>query len=159
MAHEGPRWLDDHEQVAWRGYLQMQARLEAALGRQLQADSDLSAADFAVLVSLTDRPDGRARVLELARALDWEKSRLSHHLARMHRRGLICRDGCDEDKRGSYVTVTDAGRAAVEAAAPAHVATVRRLVFDVLSADDVAALASISQRVLAQIEASSLCDE
>lgn len=159
MAADEPRWLDEREQVAWRGYLQMASRLEAALGRQLQADSDLSAADFAVLVSLTDRPDGRARVLELARALDWEKSRLSHHLARMQRRGLICRDGCDEDRRGSYVAVTESGRDAVQAAAPAHVATVRRLVFDSLSADDVAALTAISQRVLAQIEASSLCDE
>ena len=146
------RWLDDREREAWRSYLRMQATLAAALTRQLQADSELSSADFAVLAELTERPDGKARVLELARALQWEKSRLSHHLARMDRRGLICRDECGEDRRGSFVAVTDAGRAAIGAAAPAHVATVRRLVFDVLTPEQVGALAAISQRIAARIE-------
>ena len=84
-----PRWLDDREQRAWRGYLAMQGRLQAHLNRRLQADSGLSLADFEVLVALTDVPDGRVRVRELAEAVQWEKSRLSHHLARMERRGLI----------------------------------------------------------------------
>nr|WP_222132516.1 MarR family winged helix-turn-helix transcriptional regulator [Pseudonocardia sp. C8] len=129
----------------------MQSRLQAELHRRLQADSGLSLADFEVLVALTDRPDERARVLELATSLEWEKSRLSHHLARMQKRGLIGREECGEDGRGNVVVLTREGRAAIEAAAPAHVETVRELVFDALPDDDVAALARISAAVLARL--------
>jgi len=147
-----PRWLDDQEQRAWRGYLAMQARLQAQLNRQLQADSGMSLADFDVLVALTDRPEVQMRVLELAEALQWEKSRLSHHLARMERRGLIERRDCPEDARGAFVLLTDAGRAAIERAAPAHVDTVRTLVFDGLDPAQVETLADIAEGVLDRID-------
>src|SRR6186713_2648620 len=113
-----PRWLDERQQRAWRGYLAMQTRLQAQLNRQLQADSGMSLADFDVLVALTDRPHVQMRVLELAEALQWEKSRLSHHLARMERRGLIERQDCPDDARGAFVVLTDEGRRAIERAAP-----------------------------------------
>jgi DNA-binding MarR family transcriptional regulator len=147
-----PRWLDDREQCAWRTFLRMQGRLRARLNRQLQADSELSLADFEVLVHLTDTPEGRLRVLELARALDWEKSRTSHHLARMQRRGLVGRQECQDDARGAFVVLTPAGRRAIEAAAPRHVETVRRLFFDTLDAEQVDALAAISGQVLDRLE-------
>jgi DNA-binding MarR family transcriptional regulator len=147
-----PRWLDEREQRAWRAYLAMQSRLQARLNRQLQSDADLSLADFDVLVALTDRPDVQARVLELAEALQWEKSRLSHHLARMQRRGLIERQECPEDGRGAFVVLTDEGRAAIERAAPAHVDTVRALVFDGLDPDQVDTLADIAKSVLNRID-------
>src|SRR5664279_5800754 len=121
-----PRWLDDTQQHAWRGLLTMSTRLATALNRQLQADSALSLADFDVLVQLSEVPDGRIRAFELGRALDWEKSRLSHHLRRMGGRGLVRREECADDGRGAYVVLTDHGRQAIEEAAPAHVATVRR---------------------------------
>ena len=146
------RWLDDREQAAWRGYLAMQARLHAELHRRLQADSSLSIADFDVLVALTDRPEQRLRVLELAEALQWEKSRLSHHLARMQKRGLVTREDCADDGRGNFVVLTDDGRAAIERAAPAHVETVRELVFDALSDDDVDALSRIADAVRARLD-------
>lgn len=146
-----PRWLDERQQRAWRGYVAMNAQLTARLHRQLQADTGLSLADFAVLVQLTDRPDARVRVLELAADLQWEKSRLSHHLTRMQRRGLVDRQGCPGDARGSFVVLTGAGRAAVERAAPAHVRTVRDLVFDRLSPDQVDALATVAETVLARL--------
>ncbi|BBG05087.1 MULTISPECIES: MarR family winged helix-turn-helix transcriptional regulator [Pseudonocardia] len=146
------RWLDDREQAAWRGYLRMQARLQAELHRRLQAESGLSIADFDVLVALTDRPDERVRVLELASSLEWEKSRLSHHLARMQRRGLITREECDDDGRGNFVVLTEQGRAAIEEAAPGHVESVRELVFDILTDDDVDALARIAGTVGAQLD-------
>ncbi|MEV1292266.1 MarR family transcriptional regulator [Pseudonocardia sp. NPDC049635] len=146
------RWLDDREQAAWRGYLRMQARLQAELHRRLQAESGLSIADFDVLVALTDRPDERVRVLELASSLEWEKSRLSHHLARMQRRGLITREECDDDGRGNFVVLTDAGRSAIERAAPGHVESVRELVFDALTDEDVDALARISTAVGARLD-------
>ncbi|QMU68897.1 MarR family winged helix-turn-helix transcriptional regulator [Streptacidiphilus sp. P02-A3a] len=145
-------WLDDTQGHAWRSFLRMHTQLMARLGRQLQTDSDLSLADFDVLVQLTDIADGRLRVLELAKALRWEKSRLSHHLGRMVGRGLIDREDCPNDRRGSFVVITPQGREAIEAAAPTHVATVRRLVFDALTPEQVAALASVSEEVLRQLE-------
>ena len=147
-----PRWLDDREQRAWRGYLAMQGRLQAHLNRRLQADSGLSLADFEVLVALTDVPDGRVRVRELAEAVQWEKSRLSHHLARMERRGLIERQDCPDDARGAFVVLTDQGRRAIKHAAPAHVETVRALVFDGLDLDQVDTLADIAESVLNRID-------
>ena len=149
----GPRWLDDREQQAWRGYLAMQTELQAHLNRRLQADSGLSLPDFAVLVTLTDTADGRLRAGELAEALQWEKSRLSHHLGRMQRRGLVERQECPDDARGAFVAVTEEGRRAIERAAPPHVGTVRDLVFDVLAPDDVDALARISDAVLTRLRA------
>lgn len=146
------RWLDDREQAAWRGYLRMQARLQAELHRRLQAETGLSIADFDVLVALTDRPDERVRVLELATSLEWEKSRLSHHLARMQKRGLITREECDDDGRGNFVVLTPEGRAAIDGAAPGHVETVRELVFDAVGDDDVDALARITAAVLARLD-------
>ena len=146
------RWLDEREQRAWRSYLAMQTRLQARLNRQLQADAGMSLADFDVLVALTDRPDVQIRVLELAEALQWEKSRLSHHLARMERRGLIERQDCADDARGAFVVLTDVGRRAIDRAAPAHVETVRTLVFDGLDPDQVDTLADIAEGVLNRID-------
>lgn len=144
-------WLNDREQRAWRGYLDMHAQLSARLHRQLQADSGLSLSDFDVLVQLTDRADGRARILELAQALQWEKSRLSHHLARMQRRGLVERQDCPDDARGAFVALSPQGRDAIEQAAPRHVDTVRDLVFDQLTADQVDTLHTITEQVQARL--------
>ncbi|WP_345379317.1 MarR family winged helix-turn-helix transcriptional regulator [Pseudonocardia yuanmonensis] len=147
------RWLDEREQRAWRSYLAMQAQLQARLHRRLQADSGLSYADFDVLVALTDREDDRVRVLELAEALQWEKSRLSHHLSRMQKRGLVERQECADDARGAFVALTREGRRAIEDAAPAHVEAVRELMFDGLDAGQVDALAGIAETVLGRIRA------
>jgi DNA-binding MarR family transcriptional regulator len=131
----------------------MQGQLSAKLNRQLQLDSSLSLADFEVLVQLTDVPDRRVRVSELARSLQWEKSRLSHHLGRMERRGLVRREECTEDGRGSFVVLTEAGRTAIEAAAPPHVEAVRRFVFDDLTPTQLEVLATITAQVLGRLEA------
>lgn len=153
MTTDEPRWLDEAEARAWRAYIQMQAKLSGFLERDIQANTALSMPDFAVLVALTDTCRGGVRAFSLAETLQWEKSRLSHHLARMEKRGLVCRAGCTEDGRGQQVTVTPAGRAAIEAAAPHHVETVRRVVFDALEPEDVAALGRIAERVLARLAA------
>jgi DNA-binding MarR family transcriptional regulator len=147
------RWLDAAQQRAWQGYLAMQAQLNARLNRQLQADSDLSLPDFDVLVHLTDASANRVRVFELARTLQWEKSRLSHHLARMQRRGLVAREECPSDARGAFIVLTPEGREAIEEAAPQHVETVQRLFFDGLTEDQVRVLATISDRVLTRLAA------
>src|SRR4051812_22899524 len=145
------QWLTDDEQRAWRGLVQMTSRLDARLNRELQQSSGLSLADYDVLVLLTEAPDARLRVFQLAEELQWEQSRLSHHVARMQRRGLVAREECTTDKRGAFVVLTDAGRHAIEKAAPGHVDTVRGLVFDGLSTEQVVTLESFVGRVLARL--------
>jgi len=154
VAPPTPRWLDAREQSAWRAYLDMNALLTARLNREMQETSGLSIADFSVLVPLSEHPEGRMRVLELARALGWEKSRLSHQLTRMAQRGLIERSNCNEDRRGAFVVLTDAGRRTVEAAAPRHVESVRRYLFDELTAEQVDALGEIARTVVERLVAS-----
>jgi DNA-binding MarR family transcriptional regulator len=153
MDHRYPgrvttRWLDEGEQRAWRAFLRMHAQLAARLARELQTDSGLSDADYGVLVELSEAPDGRLRPYELQHRLIWEQSRLSHHLARMQRRGHVRREECPADGRGAFVVLTEAGRAAIEAAAPGHVEAVRRLFFDRLTPAQVAGLERLSTKVL-----------
>lgn len=133
-------WLDEHEQRVWRQWVHVAAQLPASLQRALQEEAGLSLPDYEVLVRLTDTDEGRVRISELARLLTWEKSRLSHHLTRMERRGLIRREECVDDGRGAFVVITGEGRAAIERAAPGHVRVVRSLFFDPLSPADVVAM-------------------
>jgi DNA-binding MarR family transcriptional regulator len=147
------RWLEPAEQAAWRAYLEMSGRLSAQLNRELQDFCGVSGAEFAVLVQLSENADGRMRVLELARDLRWEKSRLSHQLGRMQQRGLIERSDCDEDRRGAFVILTARGRAMVGTAAPKHVESVRRYLFDELSAEQVADFGDVCRSVLARLDA------
>jgi DNA-binding MarR family transcriptional regulator len=145
------RWLTDDEQRAWRGLIQMTSRLDARLNRELQQSSGLSLADYDVLVLLTEAPVGRLRMFQLIEDLQWEQSRLSHHIARMQRRGLVTREECTTDKRGAFVVLSDAGQDAIEKAAPTHVAAVRHLVFDGLSEEQVATLGQFVSRVLSRL--------
>lgn len=147
------RWLDEREERAWRALQNMQMRLDAELARQLAADSALSYPDYMVLVALTDRPDGRLRLFELADELGWEQSRASHHVARMVTRGLVVKERCRDDRRGAYVKITDRGRAAIEAAAPGHVAAVRRLFVDQLTGEQLDTVHDVARSVLAALEA------
>jgi DNA-binding MarR family transcriptional regulator len=123
------KWLTADEQRIWRTYLRAGTLLASQLNRQLQADSGLSLPEYEVLVRLSEAPDGRLRPFQLGQTLDWEQSRLSHQLTRMQRRGFVTREECLSDARGAYVVLTAAGRAAIEAAAPGHVAAVREFVF------------------------------
>jgi len=149
------RWLTEEEQRAWRGLLQMTSQLNARMNRQLQEEYGVSLADYEVLVVLSEAPGGRRRVFEIADALAWEQSRVSHQLARMKNRGLIAREDCASDARGAFAVITAAGRAAIERAAPAHVDTVRRLVFDDLPPDQLAALTKLTGRVLDRLNGPS----
>jgi len=149
------RWLDDDEQRTWRAFVRLQKRLAAELNRQLQATANLSLADYEVLVQLTEAPEGRLRPYQLQKTLDWEQSRLSHHLGRMQRRDLVRREECASDGRGAYVVLTDSGRQAITDAAPDHVETVRRLFFDALKPSQVSALRRLSTQVLERLDAES----
>ncbi|MET9393610.1 MarR family transcriptional regulator [Streptomyces sp. NPDC006624] len=149
---ETARSLTPREQRAWWGFVRLHERLGGRLGRMLQAESGLSAADLAVLVRLTDAPQGRRRHLELARALEWEKSRTSHHIARMAGRGLVVREECPDDGRGAFVVITDAGRAAVEDAAPRHAEALRALFLDHVTPAELRVLTDVSERVLRRMD-------
>lgn len=150
MARTG--WLDEREQAAWRGLLGVYSALRYELARRLAEDSDLSYQDFEVLATLTGNPNNELRVMELAQALGWEKSRLSHHVARMTQRGLVDKRVCEEDRRGFVVGVTERGMSEIRAAAPGHVEAVRELFINRLSAEQLDALAGIARLVLPQFE-------
>jgi DNA-binding MarR family transcriptional regulator len=145
------KWLSGREERAWRALQFMQMRLEGELARQLAAESGLSYPDYLVLVALTDSEDGQLRSFELGEILGWEKSRLSHHVARMADRDLVKKVKCESDRRGAYVAVTRAGRRALEAAAPGHVAAVRRLFVDPLTAAQLDAIGDAAETVLAAL--------
>ena len=141
-------WLTEREERAWRGLQLMHMHLDREMSRQLASDSDLSLQDYGVLVALTDVEGGRLRLFELGEMLGWEKSRLSHHVARMARRGLVTKERCDADRRGSYVALTTEGRQAIEIAAPGHVAAARDHFIDRLTPQQLDALAAIADAVL-----------
>lgn len=144
-------WLDSREARAWRGFLEIHARLQSRLGRALHDEVDLSYADYEVLVHLSEAPDGRARAFELADSTQWEKSRLSHQLTRMATRGLVRRERCPSDRRGSFVVLTEEGWAAIRSAAPSHVGHVRRWFIDALTPAQLDQLGDISDRVIAAL--------
>jgi DNA-binding MarR family transcriptional regulator len=142
------RWLTDQEEHLWRGWLTLNKELASRLQRELQEESGLSMPDYEVLVHLTDNREGRVRVTELARLLQWERSRVSHHVTRMERRGLVERVECAEDGRGAFVAITSQGRAAIQEAAPGHVTAVRRLMIDALDEAEKAAFTAVIDKLL-----------
>jgi DNA-binding MarR family transcriptional regulator len=148
-----PRWLDDREAHVWQAHLAMHRELAAELERQLVRESGLSGAEYTILVPLSEAPDGVLRARELGAAAGWDRSRLSHQVTRMEKRGLVAREPCVEDGRGSMIRLTDEGRAAIEAAAPGHVAAVRRHFFDPLTAEEVELLGTLLDRILATLPA------
>jgi DNA-binding MarR family transcriptional regulator len=97
------------------------------------------------------------RVSDLATQMLWERSRLSHHVTRMERRGMVERAECVEDGRGAFVAITPAGRAAIEQAAPGHVRTVRRLVFDALTAEELRTLSTLVDKMLVRLDGEAPC--
>lgn len=144
----GPRWLDEREAHLWHGYRHLNQRLYGALEDQLLRDAGLSAADYHVLVPLSEAPTGVLRARDLGNEIGWDRSRLSHHVSRMEKRGLVVREECSEDGRGSMVRLTAAGRKAIEGAAPEHTETVRRFFFDLLSDHELDTLTRVFDRLL-----------
>jgi DNA-binding MarR family transcriptional regulator len=140
--------LDDDEQRTWRAWLNMTELVKTQLGRDLLADAGLSDPDFAVLVHLSERPEHRMRMSDLAEGLRWSKSRLSHQVSRMERRGLVERQGCPSDARGFFAQLTAAGLAEIRRAAPLHVMRVRRRFLDVLDREQLAQLGAICDLVI-----------
>ena len=143
-----PRWLDDRESRAWRGYLRLTWLLDAAIARDLQRDSGLSHADYYVLVQLSEAPGRRMRMSDLASGILWSRSRVSHQTRRMEARGLVRREECASDARGTFACLTRAGLRAIQEAAPSHVESIRRNLLDHLTPQQVDALGDISATVV-----------
>lgn len=128
-----PAWLNDEEQQFWRELLDAHNALFRGVEDQLQHDSQLGHSEYAVLVGLSEAENHQLRMREISAHLDWDRSRCSHLIRRMEKRGLVSKSPCDDDGRGIIVTLSDEGLARIQAAAPGHVDTVRRLIFDRLN--------------------------
>ncbi|OKI61889.1 MarR family winged helix-turn-helix transcriptional regulator [Micromonospora sp. CB01531] len=139
------RWLDPDEQRTWRAFLTASRALMDTLDRELQRDAGMPHAYYEILVRLSEAPDRRLRMSELADATGSSRSRLSHAAARLEAAGWIRREDCPTDRRGQIAVLTDDGFATLAAAAPGHVEGVRRHLFDALSPAQVDQLRRISE--------------
>ena len=131
------RWLDAAEQQAWRAYLDATRLLVQVLDRQLEADAGISFTDYELLVKLSEAPDHRLRMRDLADAALSTRSGMTRAVTRLERAGWVRRVECAEDRRGMYAALTPAGLAKLAATAPGHVAAVRAHVFDRLTGPQV----------------------
>lgn len=145
----GTRWLDDREQEIWRAFISAVGGLLDHFDRQLQRDSTMPYTYYEILVALSEAPDRTLRMSELAGLRGSSRSRLSHAVARLEEVGWVLRRTCPTDRRGSFAVLTDAGFAALAAAAPGHVTAVREKLFDVLSPEQVSQLGEISKAIQA----------
>ena len=141
-----PNWLTPTEMAAWRRYIVASRRLLEALDTDLD-QHDLSMADYEILAQLSDAPDRRMRMAELAEIAMLSRSRLSHRMKVMENAGWVRREACPDDKRGFFAVMTPKGWKAIVAAAPDHVASVRSRFVDKLSKADQLVLAQIFERV------------
>jgi DNA-binding MarR family transcriptional regulator len=133
------RWLTDDEQCTWRTHLEVNKLLMHQLEKDLQPFG-LTNNDYEILVNLSESPDRRMRMSDLAAATLQSKSRLSHQVTRMEGAGLVRRENCESDRRGLYAVLTDDGVATMRKVAPHHVASVRRHFIDLLSPEALAEL-------------------
>lgn len=146
------RWLSDDEQRHWRAWLAASNLLNDRLSRDLQEQHDLTIADYEILVQLSEAPERRMRMSDLADRTLSSRSRLSHQIDRMAQRDLVAREACVDDRRGSFAVLTDHGWNALVAAAPDHVESVRRHLLDVLTPEEFAALGEACATVADRLE-------
>jgi DNA-binding MarR family transcriptional regulator len=152
VADSETRWLAADEQHAWRAFLTATQTLFSAVEGQLQRESGIPHGYYEILVRLSEAPGRALRMSQLAQASASSKSRLSHAVARLEERGWVERLDCPTDRRGQVAQLTETGFAVLEAAAPGHVEHVRRALFDLLTADQVAQLTAISEAIIAAAE-------
>ena len=147
---EEPRWLDAAEQSHWRAYLEGSSRLWERLDRDLKASHGLTMPEYEILVRLSEAPERRLRMAELAVMAYQSRSRLSHTCSRLENKGLVRREACADDKRGINAVLTEEGFAALDRAARDHVRTVRAHLVDLVSPEDLEVLGKAFTRIAAQ---------
>ena len=140
-------WLDEREARAWRGFHRIRTDLLAHLSRKLAASCNISQADFEILIAVSEAPGQRIRARDLGNEIRWERSRLSHQIARMEARGTIARSACESDARGFDVVLTPAGLEAVEAAARVNLEAVRHCFADLLTKEQLDTLGDIAHAI------------
>jgi DNA-binding MarR family transcriptional regulator len=148
-----PRWLNETERDAWLNITRLLLLLPTALDRQLRDEAGLPHAYYMILAILSDQPSRAMRMAELARVTGTTPSRLSHAVSSLEQRGWVERQACPSDKRGQIARLTESGMANLAAAAPGHVAEVRRLIFDHLTPEDVSQLGAITGKLLTGLTA------
>ncbi|WP_426574825.1 MarR family winged helix-turn-helix transcriptional regulator [Aquihabitans sp. McL0605] len=160
MASSAPpvpvQWLTDSEQRAWRSFITGSRRLLEQLDQDLKAQG-VTHDDYGVLVALSESPDDRLRMAELADLSVESRSRLSHHIGRLETRGLVARQSCPDDRRGSFAVLTPEGRATIEAIAPHHVTGVREYFLDQVSSEELATIANVFARIDGALGPSADC--
>ena len=157
MANEtaDPGSLNPVELRAWRGLIEITPLLRRRLDQMLMADSGLSGSDYPVLVALYERGHLMVQATELADLIGWEQSRLSHHLARMERRGLVRRRRHEADSRVAEVHLTEQGRAVFLNAAKGHSQAVRTYFADVLTVPQMEMLAEIMETIKRHLDSTT----
>lgn len=145
-------WLDADERAAWLALIAVVELLPSALDTQLRRDSGLTHFEYFVLAMLSEAPDRVLRMTALAQRTNATLPRLSHVVRRLEERGLIERFPCPEDGRATNARLTDDGMHAIEAAAPGHVETVRRLVLNPLTTTQVGQLTRIGTALLGALD-------
>jgi DNA-binding MarR family transcriptional regulator len=152
-----PAWLDADQQRAWRALLEVHARLLAHLHEDLVAAHGIGLPDYEVLVHLSESPDHRLRMAELAERLLLSPSGVTRRLDGLVREGLVAREACPTDRRGSFAVLTPAGWTRLQEAAPTHVAGVRRYLIDNLTPAELCSVAGALERVGAALGPGPSC--
>ncbi len=134
-----PRWLSTPQQAIWRDYLNATARINEKLDAELRSFG-LDLGEYEILVHLSESPELQMRMSDLASAVRQSRSRLTHTVTRMERKGLILRKSCPSDRRGVIAVLTGSGLTLLKTAAPTHVESVREVFIDRVDPDDLAAL-------------------
>ena len=150
------RWLDEDELQAWLKLAGVMLKLAPTLDSQLQRDSDMTHFDYLCLAMLSETDDRTLPMSELAARTNASLSRLSHVVSKLEKKGWVARNPSPHSRRVTLVNLTDDGWPVLVAAAPGHVETVRSLVFDDLTPDDVKALNRVAGHIVERIEASRL---
>lgn len=151
MHDQEPRWLTADQQRVWRDWL----RVVAWSSEQLNADlrpHNLDLNEYEVLVVLSEAPEHSMRMSQVAEGSNQSRSRLTHTIGRMERRGLVRRETASDDRRGVIATLTTEGFEALKQAAPAHVESVRRILIDPIADEDLMAIGRGLEAVLANME-------
>jgi DNA-binding MarR family transcriptional regulator len=139
--------LSESEEQAWRSWIMATRKLYAHLGQEIQDEFGLPMGDYEILVRLSEGPDQRLRMSELAKITLASRSRLTHQIDRMEKAGLVRREANPDDRRGLFAVLTDSGLRTLNEAAPFHVEGVRRNVFDILTPEELATVARVSEKV------------
>ncbi|MFF5078938.1 MarR family winged helix-turn-helix transcriptional regulator [Actinoplanes sp. NPDC000266] len=139
--------LSAAEAIAWRTFIESSWALHTHLEDELRADTGLSMNDYHVLVVLSEAPEHRLRMGELAGRLVFSPSRITYQISSMVKRGLVRKQPCPEDGRGQEAVLTDEGLAALEAAAPMHLVTVRDSFIDRLDPDELDVITRVFSKV------------